>query len=198
MCVGRNYARHAKELGNPVPNSPLLFIKPATSAVPMAEPIRIPRGRGACHHEIELALLIGAPLVNADPEEVQAAIWGFGVGLDLTLRDLQDRLKAKGHPWERAKAFDGACPLSPFQKGALDWQDVRILMKINGEVRQEGHTRDMLFPVLGLVAHMSACFTISPGDVILTGTPEGVGPLVVGDRVECGIVGHASVQTVID
>lgn len=186
ICVGRNYAEHAKELNNPVPAEPILFIKPATAIASLREPVVVPRGQGACHFETELAILIGAPLKNADEAQAQAAIAGIGLGLDLTLREVQDGLKAKGLPWEKAKAFDGACPLSNFVAPALvgDLADVRIRLLVNGELRQDGNTSDMLTPVLPLLVYMSTFFTLEAGDVVLTGTPKGVGPLQVGDRLQ--------------
>ena len=195
VCVGRNYADHARELNNPVPEAPLLFMKPATSAVSMAAPLALPEGRGECHHEVELALLIGSRLSSASRAEAAQAIWGYGVGLDLTLRQLQSALKSKGHPWERAKAFDGACPLSPFRRGTLAWDDVLVRLTVNGGVRQEGSSADMLFPVLDLLSRISETFTLEPGDVVLTGTPAGVGPLEVGDKLRCELVGHVMCET---
>lgn len=186
VCVGRNYAEHAKELNNPVPAEPILFIKPATAVASMHEPIVVPRGQGACHFETELAILLGAPLKNADEAQAQAAIAGIGLGLDLTLREVQDGLKAKGLPWEKAKAFDGACPLSNFVAPTLvgDLGQVRIRLLVNGESRQDGNTSDMLTPVLPLLAYMSTFFTLEAGDVVLTGTPKGVGPLQAGDKLQ--------------
>lgn len=186
VCVGRNYAEHAKELNNPVPAEPILFIKPRTAIVRMDQPIRVPRGQGACHFETELAVLVGAPLKDADETQARAGIAGLGLGLDLTLRELQDGLKAKGLPWEKAKAFDGACPLSAFvaPSRVANLQDLRIRLLVNGETRQDGNTADMLTPVLPLLCYMSTYFTLEPGDVVLTGTPKGVGPLTVGDRLQ--------------
>ncbi|MFZ5757439.1 MAG: fumarylacetoacetate hydrolase family protein [Pseudomonadota bacterium] len=184
VCVGRNYAEHAKELNNPVPAEPILFIKPKTAIVSLHGPVAVPRGRGACHFETEMAVLIGAPLKSATEAQVQAAIAGIGLGLDLTLREVQDGLKAKGLPWEKAKAFDGACPLSRFVGPAgVDLANVRIRLTVNGETRQDGNTSDMLTPVLPLIAYMSAFFTLEPGDVVMTGTPKGVGPLLAGDKL---------------
>lgn len=185
VCVGRNYAEHAKELNNPVPAEPILFIKPRTAIVPMQAPVAVPRDQGACHFETEMAVLIGAPLKNATAAQVRAAIAGLGLGLDLTLREVQDGLKAKGLPWEKAKAFDGACPLSAFVKPekVADLADVRVRLVVNGEPRQDGNTADMLTPVLPLIAYMSTYFTLEPGDVVMTGTPKGVGPLNAGDAL---------------
>lgn len=179
VCVGRNYAEHARELNNPVPSSPLLFIKPATSAMSLEETITAPFTRGEVHFEAELALLIGESLSDATPEEAARSVVGLGLALDLTLRDMQSCLKEKGHPWEVAKAFDGACPLSPFValKALPEWNELRFSLDIDGERRQTGHASDMLFAIPALLAEMSRHFTLQPGDVVLTGTPAGVGPL---------------------
>lgn len=185
VCVGRNYAAHAKELNNPIPDTPLLFIKPATSATAMEQPIHLPQGRGEVHFETELAVLIGHPLTDANEKEVREAIVGYGLALDLTLRDVQNQLKAKGQPWERAKAFDGACPLSPFVPAdAVDHgEPIDFSLYIGDQRQQAGSTRDMLFPLVPLIAHMSEHFTLMPGDVVLTGTPEGVGPMLSGQKL---------------
>ena len=187
VCVGRNYAEHARELNNPVPSEPLLFIKPATSVVPLSAPVQLPKGRGAVHYETEIALLIGSPLSGlVSPADAVASIAGIGLALDLTLRELQDQLKSKGHPWERAKAFDGACPLSAFispkEAPALDNMPLQLL--INGELRQDGNSADMITPIIGLLQHIAGVFTLLPGDVVLTGTPSGVGVLQPGDQLE--------------
>lgn len=185
VCVGRNYADHAAELNNPVPTVPMLFIKPATSIVPLGEPFAIPADLGRVHFETEMAILICRPLSHADETECAAAIGGVGLALDLTLRDLQDDLKRQGHPWEKAKAFDGSCPLSAFvmPERIPDLQDVQIRLRVNGDPRQDGNSRFMLNPVLPLLSYMSRFFTLQPGDVVLTGTPAGVGPIESGDRL---------------
>ncbi len=194
VCVGRNYAEHAKELNNPVPTEPLLFIKPGSCVVPLDESFSIPEGRGAVHYEAEIAVLIGKPLSKKpDAEEVLNAISGFAPALDLTLRELQDKLKAKSYPWEVAKSFDGACVLAPFVPGdALpDLTDIGIRLTLNGEVRQDGNSRDMLNPILPLIQHICGHFSLQPGDVILTGTPVGVGPLRSGDRLQLELLGQS-------
>lgn len=187
VCVGRNYAAHAKELNNPIPSSPILFIKPASSAVAAGPEFSIPQDQGSVHHELEIAILIGQTLKNASVDQVAESIAGIGLGLDLTLRDVQDQLKAKGHPWERAKSFDGACPLTDFVSVNLpskdDWQSIGLTLEKNGKLQQQGSSADMLFSILPLIAHMSQHFSLQPGDVILTGTPAGVGPLDVGDSL---------------
>jgi 2-keto-4-pentenoate hydratase/2-oxohepta-3-ene-1,7-dioic acid hydratase in catechol pathway len=178
-------------LNNPVPSEPLLFIKPSTAVVPMVEPVRLPEGRGAVHYETEIALLIGERL-SGEVSEAQArtAIAGVGLALDLTLRELQDDLKAKGHPWERAKAFDGACPLSRFVEPAgLDLDNLPLSLTINGALRQQGSSAQMLTPIIDLLRHIAQTFTLLPGDVVITGTPAGVGVLQGGDVLEVTIPG---------
>lgn len=185
VCVGRNYAEHAKELNNPIPSQPILFLKPGTAVVDMAQSLAIPQGQGSVHHELEIALLIGETLSKADEQQAERAIAAVGLALDLTLRDVQAQLKSKGHPWERAKAFDGACPVSGFV-GAdeiSDWKNIPLQLIRNGKLQQDGNSRDMLFPILPLLAHISQSFTLNPGDIVLTGTPAGVGPLENGDQL---------------
>ena len=195
VCIGRNYADHAKELDNPVPTEPLLFIKPATSAARFDEPLEPPYTRGDVHYEAELALLVGERLTHATADEAERAIVGIGMALDLTLRDLQTQLKEKGHPWEIAKAFDGACPMSDFMPldRVPNWNALTFELEINGELRQQGDASDMLFPVPTLVAEMSRHFTLEPGDVILTGTPEGVGELPRGAKLRLSLTGGLEV-----
>ena len=199
VCVGRNYAEHARELNNPIPKQPLLFIKPSTALAALDQPLAIPRDRGECHHELELALLIGQPLSEARAEETLAAIAGYGLALDLTLRELQSQLKEKGQPWERAKAFDGACPVSAFVPAAAigDWKALRLQLQRNGALQQDGQCRDMLFPIEALLADISQSFTLLPGDIVLTGTPAGVGPLTPGDRLRCELDGLLTVETTV-
>ena len=186
VCVGRNYAAHARELGNAVPESPILFLKPSTALVPLQPEFSIPEGRGECHHETEISVLIGKRLKNASRADVEAAIAGFGLALDLTLRGVQNELKKKGLPWEIAKAFDGAAPLSPFFKPEVfgNVEDSEFSLTVNGSQRQHGYSRDMITPVYALIEYISTIFTLEPGDVILTGTPEGVAAMHSGDRLE--------------
>lgn len=197
VCAGRNYAAHARELNNPVPETPLLFMKPRTALVDMAAPIALPRGLGACHHEIELALLIGAEVADATLPEAAAAIVGVALALDLTLRDLQGTLKRDGHPWERAKAFDGSCPISevlPIAQ-AGDPAALEITLAVNGAVRQRGQAAMMLTPPAALVREIGRAFRLMPGDLVLTGTPAGVEDLMAGDTLRAELVGHFAVET---
>ncbi|MFG6665868.1 fumarylacetoacetate hydrolase family protein [Halomonas sp. HNIBRBA4712] len=197
VCVGRNYADHARELDNPVPSEPLLFIKPATSVVDLAKPLEPPFSRGDVHFETELALLIGETLTHATHEQAERAIVGIGLALDLTLRDVQSKLKQSGHPWEIAKAFDGACPLSAFLplSRVPNWNALSFTLEINGEQRQYGEGADMLFAIPTLVAEMSRHFTLEPGDVVLTGTPAGVGELPRGAALKLALTGGLEVNT---
>lgn len=195
VCIGRNYAEHAKELNNPLPTEPLLFIKPGSCVVGLDGGFSIPDDRGSVHYEAEIAVLIGKPLSRTpNEEEVLDAISGFAPALDLTLRDVQSRLKDKGHPWEIAKSFDGACVLAPFVPGdtVADLTAIGIRLTINGEVRQDGSSAEMIFPIVPVIQEMAGHFNLQPGDVILTGTPAGVGPLNKGDELVLDLVGHSS------
>lgn len=197
VCVGSNYAKHIKEMGSATPTEPVLFIKPATALCDIRQPLSIPQGLGAVHHEVELAILIGSTLRQASEKHVAGAIAGYGIALDLTLRDLQAAYKKAGQPWEKAKAFDNSCPISGFIPGSAfdeDPQDVELMLKVNGEVRQQGSTSDMIHPILPLIAYMSQFFTLREGDIVITGTPEGVGPMASGDRLELSL-GKRGVST---
>lgn len=189
VCVGSNYSEHIKEMGSATPTEPVLFIKPETSLCDLRQPVAVPKNFGAVHHEVELAVLIGTPLKQATEERVARAIAGYGVALDLTLRDLQSQFKKAGQPWEKAKAFDGSCPISGFIPVAEfgDPQQTDLGVKVNEELRQQGNTRDMITPILPLIAYMSRFFTLRAGDIILTGTPQGVGPIQSGDMLKITI-----------
>lgn len=197
VCVGLNYAAHVAEMHSQRSQEPLLFIKPTTALCHFSDPIRIPPGLGACHFETEMAILIGEALNNCDEHGARAGITGVGVALDLTLRDLQDQLKKAGHPWEKSKGWDNACPISPFLKPELvpDLQNVRLQLRQNGELRQDGNTAQMLTPVLELICYISKFFTLLPGDVVLTGTPAGVGPIQPGDQLEAELADLLKVST---
>lgn len=191
VCVGRNYAAHARELGNAVPEAPILFMKPAAALCDLQQGVTIPAGRGECHHETEICILVGERLQQAGTATCRAAIAGVGLGLDLTLRDVQNELKKKGLPWELAKAFDGAAPLAPFLRPEQfpDLDDIRFTLQVNGELRQQGHSADMMTPILDLLAHISMHFSLLPGDVVMTGTPAGVAALRAGDDLRLELAG---------
>ncbi|HEX9842266.1 MAG TPA: fumarylacetoacetate hydrolase family protein [bacterium] len=189
VCIGRNYVDHIKELNNERPSAPMFFIKPTTALQPLTAPIHIPGYSKAARHELELAVLIGKTLRNCTQEEVYPAIEGYAVALDVTLVDVQEKCKQKGHPWEIAKGFDGSCPISPFVPAAQvpDPQDVLVRMQVNGELRHNGSTRLMIWKIPELIADASRYFTLEPGDIVLTGTPAGVGSLEPGDELEMEI-----------
>ena len=197
MCIGRNYLDHIAEMNSVVSEQPLLFMKPSAALCALSQPVAIPTGKGECHNELEVSVLLKSTLKNASEKEVRDAIWGIGLGLDLTLRDVQAKLKADGQPWERAKSFDGSAPLSCFipidQITELD--DLHFSLTINGEVRQQGHTALMLHKIVPQIAHMSSEFRLDAGDVVLTGTPKGVGPLFAGDKVSVELKGHLTLDT---
>ncbi|QCZ93123.1 fumarylacetoacetate hydrolase family protein [Salinimonas iocasae] len=197
VCVGRNYLDHVKEMNAQVSEQAMFFMKPVTALTPMYNPVKIPADKGECHNEIEIAVLIKDRLCNADEDAAEAAIWGVGLGLDLTLRDVQANLKKQGHPWERAKAFDASCPVSGFIPASQipDFQDIRFSLRVNDENRQLGHTKDMMRGICSLVAEISESFTLESGDIVLTGTPSGVAALAHGDNIEAALDGHFLIQT---
>jgi 5-carboxymethyl-2-hydroxymuconate isomerase len=185
LCIGRNYVEHILELGNETPEAPVIFMKPASAVIHDGEEIVIPPYARDCHHEAELALLIGREGKNIPAERAMEHIAGYGVAIDLTLRDVQAELKKKGLPWEIAKGFDTACPLSDFVPAVnvADPQNLQIRLAVNGNVRQDSSTALMIHAIPEIISHMSGIFTLEPGDVILTGTPAGVGPLASGDSI---------------
>jgi 2-keto-4-pentenoate hydratase/2-oxohepta-3-ene-1,7-dioic acid hydratase in catechol pathway len=185
VCVGLNYAAHIEEMSSVTSDAPLLFIKPDTALTNLANPLFLPDDLGSVHFETELAILLGSELSRCTEQDVLPAIAGVGVALDLTLRDLQMQLKNAGHPWEKAKGWDGACPVSAFVRPALieDLQNLSLQLSQNGALKQNGNTARMLTPVVPLIAYMSRFFTLHAGDIVLTGTPEGVGPVTAGDQL---------------
>jgi 2-keto-4-pentenoate hydratase/2-oxohepta-3-ene-1,7-dioic acid hydratase in catechol pathway len=187
--IGRNSAAHAAELGNDVPSEPLMFLKPNTSVVGPGDPVFYPRQTSDLHYEGELAVVIGRICRDVAPERVPEVIYGYTVGNDVTARDLQK----SDVQFTRAKGFDSFCPLGPWIETELTDDpaalDLRVQTHLNGDLVQDGTTDDLIFDVPTLVAHVSSVMTLLPGDVILTGTPEGVGPMQPGDEVEVSISG---------
>ena len=185
VCVGRNYAEHAKELGNEVPEKPVVFLKPASALIHSREKIIHPTFSKDMHHEVELVLLIGKKVKNANKSEAEDAIIGYGVGLDMTLRDIQSELKKKGNPWTIAKCFDTSAVISDFilkseYKLSLDEE---ISLAVNGQIRQKEKLNKMLFQPDEIVEYISSLMTLEEGDLVYTGTPAGVGKVEVGDRL---------------
>jgi 2-keto-4-pentenoate hydratase/2-oxohepta-3-ene-1,7-dioic acid hydratase in catechol pathway len=185
VCVGRNYAEHAEELGSDIPEEPLLFMKPSTAVIGPGDPIPLPPESGRVDHEAELAVVIGRLCRRVTEQEVPSYILGYTCGNDVTARDLQK----KDGQWTRAKGFDGFCPLGPWMQTELDAGGVEVVARVNSEERQRGRTSDMIFSPAMLVSYVSRVMTLLPGDVILTGTPSGVGALAPGDRVEVEVEG---------
>ena len=187
--IGRNYAAHAAEMGGEVPEEPLMFLKPNTSVVGPGDPIFYPPQTQGLHYEGELAVVIGRICRDVPPEQATDVIHGYTIANDVTARDLQ---KSDGQ-WTRAKGFDSFCPLGPWIETDLDPHDFAegrsVQTHLNGELKQDGNTRDLIFDIPTLVSYVTSVMTLLPGDVILTGTPEGVGPMNVGDEVEVSIAG---------
>ncbi|MCC3651502.1 MULTISPECIES: fumarylacetoacetate hydrolase family protein [Streptomyces] len=185
VAIGRNYAEHAAEMGGEVPQVPVAFFKPSTAVTGPGDPIPYPSFSQEVHHEAELAVVIGRMCREVPRERVQDVILGYTCANDVTARDVQ---RAESQ-WARAKGFDGSCPLGPWVETELDPADLGIMCTVNGEQRQLGRTGDMVRSVADLITHITEAMTLLPGDVVLTGTPAGVGPLSVGDEVAVTIEG---------
>jgi 2-keto-4-pentenoate hydratase/2-oxohepta-3-ene-1,7-dioic acid hydratase in catechol pathway len=190
ICVGRNYAEHAREQNVEVPEIPLLFLKPPSAVIGPGDNIVLPPQSRQVEHEGELAVVIGRAGRWIQAEEALAYVLGYTVANDVTARDLQRR----DGQWTRGKGFDTFCPLGPWIETELDPADVLVQTRVNGEMRQMASTREMMFPVEQLIAFISSVMTLQPGDVILTGTPAGIGPLQAGDVVEVTVEGVGSLS----
>lgn len=186
ICIGRNYSDHAKELGNAVPDEPVVFLKPPTALIPHGGPIRLPAFSKDIHHEIELVYSIRRHNGRAEADRVT-------IGLDLTARDVQQELKAKGLPWEKAKAFDGSAYVAEAFSAVESFpagKHIEFMLKKNGHVVQSGHSGQMMHDVAALIAHVERYMQLENGDLLFTGTPAGVGPLTAGDRLEGFLLGE--------
>jgi 2-keto-4-pentenoate hydratase/2-oxohepta-3-ene-1,7-dioic acid hydratase in catechol pathway len=190
VCVGKNYAAHAAEFGMDVPEEPLLFLKPSTAVIGPNDPIRLLPVSRRIDYEGELAVVIGRLARDVLAEDAFKYILGYTCANDVTLRDLQ---KTDGQ-WARAKGFDGSCPLGPWIETDLDPNEATVRTRLNGEVRQQGSTSEMAFGVATLIEYITAFMTLLPGDALLTGTPEGVGPLAAGDVVEVEVEGVGTLR----
>jgi acylpyruvate hydrolase len=189
ICIARNYRAHIGELNNEPPEEPAFFLKPASSIIGQGEPAVIPPYSGLCHHEVELAVLIGKCGKKIPAKRAMRHVAGYGLGIDLTLRDVQNRLKAAGLPWEKAKGFDTSCPLSDFVPAdrVADPHVLHIALWVNDQLRQDGSTAGMMRPIPEIISAASAIFALEEGDILLTGSTAGVGPVVSGDRVRAEI-----------
>lgn len=190
VCVGRNYREHAKEMGNAVPVEPLLFLKPSSAIIHSGEAIVSPRLTRQLEHEGEIGVVIGMPIRRATEAQARAAIRGVVALNDVTARDLQK----SDAQWTRGKGFDTFCPIGPEWSGIPDFASLEVVTRVNGVVRQRGTGAEMVFSVPALLAYISQVMTLEPGDIVATGTPAGVGPLIPGDTVEVEVVGCSSVS----
>ena len=195
-CVARNYAAHAREMGgDPERDPPFFFCKPADAVVPVAPDsmadVAYPPETTNYHHEVELVVAIGKRGRNIATDTANQHIWGYAVGLDMTRRDLQFALRDKGRPWELGKAFDQSAPIAPLVPASRSGHPARgrVWLAVNGKIRQDGDLSDMIWSVPETIAHLSRYFDLAPGDLIFTGTPEGVGPVVRGDILAGGVEG---------
>ena len=193
ICVGRNYTEHAREQGTIVPEYPTLFIKPPSSLIGQDDPIILPPQSQQVEHEAELAVVIGKRGRWISEEQASRYIFGYTIANDITARDLQER----DGQWTRAKGFDTFCPLGPWIETEIDVTDVLISCRVNGDLRQMASSREMVFPISHLITYISSVMTLEPGDVILTGTPAGVGPLKEGDMVEITIDGIGTLKNTV-
>ncbi len=197
FCIGRNYAEHAREMGASVDKSaPMFFCKPADAVVSDGVDVPYPSATNDLHHEVEMVVALGSGGRDLTPDQASASIWGYGVGLDLTRRDLQAQAKAKGHPWDVAKAFDHSAPVSALRAAAqvsLDADSV-LRLSVNGELRQQTTLGEMVHGVPQIIVALSALFELKAGDLIFTGTPAGVAALQRGDRFHAELVGIAELD----
>ncbi|GAB2592647.1 fumarylacetoacetate hydrolase family protein [Spirosoma areae] len=185
ICVGRNYAEHIQELNNEQPDDPVIFMKPETAVPLKNEPFFYPEFSSDVHYEVEILVKINRVGKNIDPKFAPKYYDEIGVGIDFTARDVQSKLKAKGLPWELAKAFNGSAPISGFvpKTDFPDLQNLNFRLEVNGETRQQGNTSLMLFKIDYLISFVSRYFLLQQGDILFTGTPKGVGPVYIGDRL---------------
>lgn len=190
LCVGRNYATHVKEMKADVPTAPVLFLKPATALVRSGGVIEIPTISTDVHHEVEMTVLVGRSGKRIPAGQALAHVAGYGVGLDMTLRDVQAEAKKQGLPWTLAKAFDTSAPVSEFvpAERVPDAARLSVQLFVNGELRQKGWTGDFIFRLEDLISYASNFFSLEPGDVLFTGTPEGVGPVKPRDELRAELV----------
>ncbi|MBD8654690.1 fumarylacetoacetate hydrolase family protein [Oxalobacteraceae sp. CFBP 13730] len=192
FCVGRNYAAHAREMGSdPNREPPFFFTKPADAVVPASGAVPYPPSTNDLHHEIELVVALKAGGKDIDAAQALELVWGYGVGLDLTRRDLQAVAKDAGRPWDMAKGFDASAPCSALHpvSDVGHPAQARIWLEVNGTLRQEGNLDEMIWPIADVIASLSRLVTLAPGDLIYSGTPSGVGALQPGDRVRGGVEG---------
>lgn len=185
-CIGRNYVEHAQELNNDVPDQPVVFLKPASSVIFDGDSVILPAQSNNVHHEVELTVALRKGGKHIAEQDALSHVAGYGVGIDVTARDIQQKAKDNAHPWAVAKGFDTFAPLSSFvsKQEVKDPQNIDLSMSVNGETRQADNTGLMIFPVASLISYLSQIFTLKAGDVIFTGTPKGVSAIHPGDQIK--------------
>lgn len=195
-CIGLNYLEHAQEMHSQRPAEPVIFLKPAASILPDGGVLHPPALAQEVHHEVEIVVALAEACRQVSAQEAAQRILGYGIGLDMTLRDVQAKAKATGKPWAVAKGFAGSAPLSEIipAEQIPDPGALRFQLRVNGELRQTGWARDMLFPVPELIAYLSGIFDLQRGDLIYTGTPAGVGPVWAGDQLEAELLGYTHLK----
>lgn len=200
VAVGRNYREHVLELNNAMPKKPLLFLKPPSSMIQEGQVIKIPPMCASLHHEVELGIIIGEAGYNISEENAHKHIGGYALALDMTARDLQEDAKKAGQPWLLAKSWDTFCPISDFIPAASipDPQSVKLWLKVDGVLKQSGNTNDMIFPIPHIISYISGIMSLEAGDLILTGTPSGVGPVKAGQVIECGLEGIKEMKFTVE
>jgi acylpyruvate hydrolase len=196
VAVGRNYVDHAKELGNAIPKKPVIFLKPTSSYVRRGNPIEIPPSVKELHHEVELGVIIGSKGRDISVNDAMKFVAGYVVALDMTARDIQDEAKKAGLPWTEAKGYDTFCGIGEYipKHWITNPDNVELWLRVDGELKQQGNTKDMIFKIPFLINYISSIMTLEPGDLILTGTPKGVGPVTAGQMITAGITGITEVQ----
>jgi len=191
FCLGQNYVNHVKEMKSEIPLTPVIFTKPTSAIITDGAPIILPKISNQVHHEVELVVAIGKDGKNISAQDAFNHVVGYAIGLDMTLRDVQSEAKKKGLPWTIAKGFDTSAPISDILPSSMinNPQNLVLQCTVNNEIRQHGSARDMIFSIDKIIAYLSSIFTIEAGDLIFTGTPEGVGPVHAGDIVRAELVG---------
>ncbi len=201
FCVGSNYSKHAREMGGTIPAEPVIFLKPSKAYLQNGESIKLPDFSELVHHEVELVVVIGKDCDNITADEARDYIEGYAVGIDVTLRDIQNQAKKEGKPWAVSKGFVTSAPISVVIPSSLFHEKepcFDLSLKVNGEVRQQVHTSEMERTVGKLLEYLSKVFTLQAGDVIFTGTPEGVGQIKKGDTIEAELVGYANLKVFVE
>lgn len=201
FCVGQNYSKHAKEMGSEVPKDPIIFLKPPNAYIPGGGKVIIPKISTMPHHEVELVIIIGKNCENIRPEEAREFVAGYAVGLDITLRDIQNKAKKDGHPWAVAKGFRTSAPISKIIYATQFGNEIpffEIELKVNGVLKQETNTIEMERSVETLISYLSGIFGLREGDCIFTGTPEGVGEIKHGDSLHAELKGFVTLDVCVD